>query len=157
MTHLAIICIQYREVTFDLQFRINSCDHIDLFNEGVELSYRSLTENRAGEWVPLAYYVDNSVQFESHDIVISENISRSDHEIVIRGYTVPYTHQSRGHHSVTLCEGDIVKYPLQFRWLQTSRHLQDIIRDAVLLDNVFISAQNVTLLADNFDSHTGIK
>lgn len=154
-----------RTVTFDLYFPPN-CEDIESFHEGLELSFRSLTENGPREWTPLMYYSSNSTQQDNNFNIGSSSIRIIDSTgdiLTLRGYSVPYIIQTRGHYNASLCGGeeDVFQYPLQFRWLQTAFQFDNVIRDVIVLDNVSISLcyddQCTTLLVDDFDSQDSIE
>ena len=153
-----------REITFDLDFLTGSgsCDSIDSFHEGVELSFRSLVKNEEymtqsdGEWVPLIYFASNLNLTADNIISLVENNTLSNKtggSFMLRGYTVPYIITSKGSHRVTLCsEADLLDYPLEFRWLQTSSlSNRSTAEDIILLDNISISLQNASHFTSLFD------
>ena len=111
------------------------------------------------EWIPLVYIASNRSPDDNTTIPLVENkiLGNSNNEtqgnFVLRGYSVPYVIASKGRHHVTLCsEEDILDYPIEFRWLQTSSLTNRSIReDIVVLDNISISIQNSTHSASLFD------
>ena len=156
-----LVCSSRSEVSFDLKLWFN-CDEIDDFSEGVELSFRILEDGTTSDWIPLMYITRSLMINQPHVWLIP-----SDHELrgssgifTLRGYNVTYTIQSSGssyHYSVSMCGGDILQHPLQFRWLQSSYHVVANARDVVLLDNVSVRVKNGThyaaMLEDCFDYH----
>ena len=138
------------------------------FHEGVEFSFKSLTENSTSEWIPLMYFARtsdlNEADGKSSPIFIAENVSNpiGNGFFELRGYRVPYIITNRGQHSISLCRDEsVLKHPLQFRWLQTASQVENIISDVVLLDNVTIDLREGTLSAslieDAFDNPTSSK
>lgn len=158
----------YSEVTFDLKVRFDSpaaCEEIDDFREGVELSFRSLTEEGHGEWIPLMYIANLSRTTQPFVELPSENIAGDSNsgDFTLRGYNVPYVIQNGDYYTynISICGNDIFQHQLQFRWLHSSYQVGDFIRDVVLLDNITVSVQNSThytvLLQDCFDGQNSIK
>lgn len=155
------------EVTFDIKltpWTDSNCDSMNDFHEGVELSFRNIKENVTGEWIPLMYYASNSnpgnISEAQSPISLAENIpddiNITHGNFTLRGYSVPYVIESGGKHTISLCKDEtVLRYPLQFRWLQTSLQVHDGISDVIVLDNITISVhsgtQRVTLYEDDFD------
>ena len=154
-----------REITFDLDFLTGSgsCDSIDSFHEGVELSFRNLVKSEEDmtqsdeEWVPLIYFTSNLNLTAGNLISLVENNTLSNEtrgNFMLRGYSVPYVITSKGSHRVTLCssEADLLDYPLELRWLQTSSiSNRSTAEDIIMLDNISIRLQNASHFASLFD------
>ena len=156
-----------REITFDLDFLTGSdnCDSIDSFHEGVELSFRSVVKDEEfedvtlpdNEWIPLMYFTSNQLNIDDDSaisLVENETLSNETRgSFMLRGYSTPYAVASKGRHRVTLCgEADLLDYPMEFRWLQTSSlDNRNITEDVVVLDNISISLQNSSHYASLFD------
>lgn len=163
------------DVSFDLQLiPSNGCDSIDNFDEGIELSYRILTDNGTGEWIPLTFFAGKSnlaisgseqSSISLTDNILYYNITNISGSFILRGYTVPFVIEEEGHHSVFLCRNEsVLQYPLQFRWLQTSSQDDQGVQDIVILDNITITVHNrtrspqpYTLFKTNFDSQTSTR
>lgn len=152
-------------MSFDLKLWIN-CDGVDDFSEGVELSFKRKLEESDGttsEWIPLIY-ITNSLEInQAHVWLIPSKLSGSSGKFSLRGYNVTYTIQSASssyHYSVSMCGGDILQRPLQFRWLQNAYQVNYSVRDVVLLDNVTVRVKNSThyavLLEDCFDYYNSL-
>ena len=145
-----------REITFDLVLQ-SSCDDIDDFSEGVEFSYRTLSDSDSGPWIPLRFFSATSNITEPF-IELLEKEPDSD-TFTLRGYRVPHTVQSNisnSSYSVTIC-GISFNGEFQFRWLHTSYQRNNAIEDVVMLDNINVRARNCNstfsgnLLTDDFD------
>ena len=90
--------------------------------------------------------------------LIPTELSGSSGSFTLRGYNVTYTIQSQNisyNYNISMCGGDILQHPLQFRWLQNAYQVHPIVRDVVLMDNVTVRVKNSThyamLLEDCFD------
>ena len=150
-------------MSFDLKLWFN-CDRVDDFSEGVELSFRrTLEDGTTSDWIPLMYITSSLMITQPHVWLIPSELSSSSDKFTLRGYNVTYIIQSSGstyHYSVSMCGGDILQHPLQFRWLQNSNHVDPIARDVVLLDNVSVRVMNGThyaaMLEDCFDYHNSL-
>ena len=148
-------------MSFDLKLGFN-CDGIDDFSEGVELSFRRiLDDGTTSDWIPLMYITSSLEIIQGHVWLLPSELAGSSGIFTLRGYNVTYIIQSedsaRYHYSVSMCGGDILQYPLQFRWQQNAFQLHYFVRDVVLLDNVSVRVKNGThyavLLEDCFDYH----
>ena len=142
-----------------------NCRGIDEFYEGVELSFRSLTDDQEGpgQWIPLLYVTADLPNISQSQLsALSFESNADDTSIILRGYSVPYIVSSEGdsYVKVSICGQSVddwlFRYPLIFRWLQSSRQEQNSIRsDVILLDNVAVSLRNrthvVRLLEESFD------
>ena len=113
-----------------------------------------------GEWVPLVYFASSLNLSDGNAISIVANgtlTNKSGERFMLRGYSVPYIIASRDRHRVTLCsEADLLDYPMEFRWLQTSsRSLngRSTAEDIVMLDNISISLQNSSHSASLFNEY----
>lgn len=117
-----------------------------------------------GEWIPLMYYASTSnpgnMSEAPSPISLSKNISDDINvthgNFMLRGYSVPYVIESRGHHTISLCNDEsVLQHPLQFRWLQTVLQVNNGISDVIVLDNITITVHNGTehaiLYEDDFD------
>ena len=111
------------------------------------------------EWVPLMYFAsnlnpdsDNTISLVENKILQNPN-NETQGNFMLRGYSVPYVIASKGRHRVTLCsEADLLDYPVEFRWLQTSSLTnRSITEDVIMLDNISISLQNSSHYASLFD------
>lgn len=151
---------------FDLEFQFGygtHCEGIDNIHEGVELSFRSLSEDKAGEWIPLMYYTIQSTKSQPLYIELPSLETNSSKNFILRSYRVPLIHnnEGRGRYNVSICGKEIFQNPLQFRWLQTSYQEDNLTRDTVLLDNIVILVRNnsqyAVLLEDCFNSKGFIK
>ena len=110
-------------------------------------------------------YFANSLKInQPHVWLIPTQLSGNSGQFTLRGYQVNYTVQTPNnydyHYSISMCGGDILQRPLQFRWLQSSYYVDNKIRDAVLLDNVTVRVKNCThyavLLEDCFDHQDSV-
>ena len=146
-----------REITFDLVLQ-SSCDDIDDFNEGVEFSYRTLTNSDSEDlWIPLRFFSTTSNITEPFiELLDKEPVGGM---FILRGYNVPHTVQSNISnisYNVTIC-GINLGREFQFRWFHTSYQRNNAIEDVVMLDNITVRARNCNstfsgnLLTDNFD------
>ena len=151
-------------MSFDLRLWIN-CDSADDFSEGVELSFRrTLEDGTTSEWIPLMYFASFLKITQPHVWLIPSELPSNSGQFTLRGYHVNYTVQAQNdydyHYDISMCGGDILQRPLQFRWLQNSYQQRHILRDAVLLDNVTVRMKNSThyavLLEDCFDYQNSI-
>jgi hypothetical protein len=151
-------------MSFDLKLWFN-CDGIDGFSEGVELSFRRTLEDGAvSDWIPLMYITSTLDLTPPFVQLIPSQLSGSGDKFTLRGYNVTYTIQSGSssnyHYSVSMCGGDVLQRPLQFRWQQNAYQLRYFVRDVVLLDNVSVRVKNSThyavLLEDCFDYHNSL-
>ena len=144
------------EVSFDLIIQIPNCDGIDDFSEGAELSFRSVLEDGATDWIPLMFFAPTLEINQPYVWLIPTKLSGNNGNFTLRGYDVAYTIQNKPYnYSISMCGGDLLRRPLQFRWLQNAYQVHPVIRDVVLLDNVTIRLKNSThyavLLEDCFD------
>ena len=122
-----------------------------------------LEDGTTTDWIPLKFFATTLNIFEPHiGIIQSDSNLTGDNlgQFTLRGYRFNYIIQNQSddnfHHSISLCGGDILQQPLQFRWLQNSYQRGYLVRDVVLLDNVTVRVKNGThyavLLQDSFDS-----
>ena len=162
--HISPIC---SKLSFNLGILLGpECDSVEDFSEGVELSFRTISEDGTiSEWIPLMYFASSLELNQPHVWLIPSKLTGNSGQFILRGYHVAYTIQSQDnynyHYNISMCGGDILQRPLQFRWLQTSYQLDYIVRDIVLLDNVTVRLKNSThyavLLEDCFDYQNSIK
>ena len=147
-------------MSFDLRIQIANCDGIDDFSEGAELSFRSVLEDGSTtDWIPLMFFAPTLEITQPYVWLIPTKLRGNNGNFNLRGYNVAYTIQSETassyNYSISMCGGDILRRPLQFRWLHNSYQVHPAIRDVVLLDNVTIRLKNSThyaiLLEDCFD------
>jgi hypothetical protein len=147
-------------VSFDLKIQIANCDGIDDFSEGAELSFRSILEDgTTTDWIPLMFFAPTLEINQPYVWLIPSKLRGNSGNFTLRGYNMAYTIQSEAtanyKYSVSMCGGDILQRPLQFRWLQNAYQVHPVIRDVVLLDNVTVRLKNSThyavLLEDCFD------
>ena len=110
------------------------------------------------EWIPLVYYASSLDLSDGNAISVVANgtpINETGGRFMLRGYSVPYIIASKDQHRVTLCsETDLLDYPMEFRWLQTSSislNGRSTAEDIVKLDNISISLQNSSHSASLFD------
>ena len=110
------------------------------------------------EWIPLVYFTSSLDLSDGNAISVVVNgtpINETRGMFMLRGYSVPYIIASRDRHRVTLCsETDLLDYPMEFRWLQTSSislNGRSTAEDVVMLDNISISLQNSSYSASLFD------
>ena len=110
------------------------------------------------EWIPLMYFASSLDLSDGNAISVVANgtpINETAGMFMLRGYSVPYIIASRDRHRVTLCsETDLLDYPMEFRWLQTSSislNGRSTTEDVVVLDNISISLQNSSHSASLFD------
>ena len=151
-------------MSFDLKLWFG-CDGIDGFSEGVEMSFRrTLEDGTVSDWIPLLF-ITSSLELNQPLVqLIPSPLSGSSERFPLRGYNVTPTIQSEGssnyHYSVSICGGDVLQRPLQFRWLQNAYQIHNFVRDVVLLDNVTVRVKNGThfavLLEDCFDYHNSL-
>ena len=146
------------EVSFDLTIHPRGCDEIEGYREGMELSFRSLTD---GEWIPLMFYTQLPEQGPPFLNLTDETFTGTGGNITMRGYLVPYINVTDERYSVSVCGNDTLEHPLQFRWLQNSFERPDNIsqpKDVIMLDNVTVSVTNGIhthlLLADCFEDQS---
>ena len=160
----------YREVDFELVFPTNSpdCEGIDDIQEGVELSFRSIVEGSAGEWIPLAFFTKQSDNITLPPFIelLSELLYTPASSFILRGYRIMYILESqlKSWYTVSICGDGILESPLQLRWLQTSYNYQGedfntgTPSDVVILDNVTVSVRNGTdyalLFQDTFSNQS---
>ena len=144
-------------MSFDLRIQIANCDGIDDFSEGAELSFRSVLEDgTTTDWIPLMFFAPNLEINQPFVWLIPTKLRGNNGNFTLRGYNVTYTIiTSSYNYNVSICGSDILRRPLQFRWLQNAYQVHPIIRDVVLLDNVTIRLKNSThyaiLLEDCFE------
>ena len=149
------------EVTFDLKIVCShwtQCDEIDDFREGMELSFRSITQEGPGEWTPMMYFANNTKTTQPFIQLDSEmSIDRkSTHGwFILRGYNISYVIDDENSYNVSVCGENVVHHPLQFRWHHSSYQEGDISRDVIVIDNVTVRVRNSTheaqLLQDCFE------
>ena len=148
----------HSQISFQIILRrAGACyDPIDNFDEGVELSVRLLSVPE--EWIPVAFIFlknNNGTQTEIE-------IGRPNKGFTIRGYSVERLMGiDDGRTNVSLKMSIIsAQYAIQFRWLQTSRVGNSVLRDVWIIDNIAVihvlSAANdaSALLCETFDSTT---
>ena len=131
----------HREIAFDLDLDIHSCNAPDKFQEGVEVSVGNWDGN--GDWIPLHYYTINN---EDSDSIHFGELNFTSKTVKIRGYTVPYSIQYDDmplSATLTVCGEKMLRDGVQIRWLQTTR-IFDIAPynapvDSLALDNISIS------------------
>lgn len=154
------------EVTFDLKVRFepDGCEEIDDFREGVELSFRSVTEEGADEWIPLKFIANLTAKTQPLIKLPSETDIASGSTkgtFTLRGYNVTYVIENQTHYNMSVCGERLLQHPLQLRWLHSSYQVGNKIRDVVILDNVTVSLRNSThhaqLLQDCFDCGDSIE
>ena len=156
-----IYCSSCSEVSFDLKLWFN-CDGIDDFSEGVELSFRRiLDDGTTSDWIPLMYITSSLLITQPHVWLIPTKLSGSRGIFTLRGYNVTYIiNSARYHCNISMCGGDILQHPLQFRWQQNAYQPHYFVRDVVLLDNVGVRVKNGThyavLLEDCFNYHNSL-
>ena len=94
---------------------------------------------RDGYWIPLHYFV--STEMSNSIGLPAGQVNMGGNTIKIRGYTVPYSVQSSSQEklsmSVHVC-GGVLRDGLQIRWLQTTRIINDQLKDLVTLHKVSI-------------------
>ncbi len=122
----------YRDISFMVIFKKNSCNTINGFNEGVEFSYQ--LSSLPNEWIPIKFiYRDNRNSSLSIPIGDYNNFS-------IRGYTMfDVIRGSVNTVRLSLC-GFNNSDSIRFRWLQTSQISSgSISRDVWILDDIVIN------------------
>ena len=128
----------------------------------MELSFKSVPEEfeDSGEWIPLKFFARESTTTQPHIQLPSQSETSIKMDLVqgnftLRGYNVNYVIENENSYTVSLCGENVLRHPLQFRWLQNSYQVDNIIRDVVMLDNVTVRVRNSTheawLLQDCFD------
>ena len=149
------------EVNFDLIIHPRGCDEIEGYREGMELSFRSLTDGGPGEWIPLMFYTRLPEPGPPFLNLTDESFTDTGGNITMRGYLVPYLNATDERYSVSVCGSGTLEHPLQFRWLQNSFEGHDNIsepKDVIMLDNVTVTVTNEThtrlLLAECFEDQS---
>ena len=150
-------------MSFDLKLWFN-CDGIDDFSEGVELSFRrTLDDGTTSDWIPLMYITSSLLITQPYVWLIPYELRGSSGIFTLRGYDITYIIQSSSsgyHYDISMCSGDILQYPLQFRWQQNAFQLHFFVRDVVLMDNVSVRVKNGThyavLFEDCFNYHNSL-
>ena len=108
-------------------------------DEGIELSVR-----RQGDqlWTPLAFFARNEGRLNRRYGIQLDYDTASD-TVHIRGFSVPVTiNDTDVQHNVTfrICsEAVLGSRGVQFRWLQTAQHFNNVVRDTWSLDDVSVS------------------
>ena len=158
----------HREVRFSLRLGgTETGNTLNSFDEGVEFSFRNLNSSRR-EWIPLMFFTSRDPSGRDIRINIGDI---SDDRVQIRGYSVLYnstiTNDASRPLDVTLsiCGSEIVQSNgifnhIQFRWLQTARHIADPNRDRVLLDDVEIHScliKKHRIFMDDFNNQTTLE
>ena len=143
-------------MTFDLKIISSQCDKIDDFREGMELSFRSMTREGPGEWIPLMYFA-NSANTKELYVDLPPNSEMSidgSSTFILRGYNITYVIDDENSYNVWVCGENVIHHPLQFRWRHNSYQLIGI-KDVIVIDNVTVRVRNSTheaqLLQDCFD------
>ena len=156
---MLLFIINRSEVTFDLKITSSQCNKIDDFREGMELSFRSMTQEGPGEWIPLMYFANRS---NSMELLVelppnseqSIDMSSTRGRFILRGYNISYVIDDENSYNVSVCGENVVHHPLQFRWLHNSYQLIGI-KDVIVIDNITVRVRNSThegqLLQDCFD------
>ena len=144
--------------------RDNSCDELEAFDEGVELSLRT-QENEDGPWVPLKFYTLSSVALKREPLIDLGSYDNISSILSLRGYSVSVVAGNTSVMNVTeyICDKRFFQEEVQFRWLQTALRKGDQRpRDTWFIDNVEIAvheSQNSSRieLSDEFRNDTSIK
>ena len=142
----------------------NSCDVLEAFDEGVELSLRTL-EDEDGPWVPLKFYTLSSVASTREPLIDLGSYDNISTILSLRGYSVSVVAGNTSVMNVTeyICDKRFFQEEVQFRWLQTALRKGDQRpRDTWFIDNVEIAvheSQNSSRieLSDEFRNDTSIK
>ena len=157
----------HREVSFSLRLGgTGQGNPLNLFDEGVEFSFRNLNSSRR-EWIPLMFFT--SVNNRGGQINIGDTTSSS--RVQIRGYSVLYDSTIANDASrplnvnLSICGSEIVQSNgtfnhMQFRWLQTVTQTAYPNRDRVLLDDVEIHSyliKKYQIFMDDFDDQTTLE
>ena len=157
----------HREVRFSLRLGgTNQGNALNLFDEGVEFSFRNLNSSRR-EWIPLMFFT--FVNNRGGQINIGDTTSSS--RVQIRGYSVLYDSTIANNASrpldvnLSICDSEIVQSNgtfnhIQFRWLQTVTQIADPNRDRVLLDDVEIHSYSIKkyqIFMDDFNDQTTLE
>ena len=157
----------HREVRFSLRLGgTNQGNALNLFDEGVEFSFRNLNSSRR-EWIPLMFFT--FVNNRGGQINIGDTTSSS--RVQIRGYSVLYDSTIANDASrplnvtLSICGSEIVQSNgtfnhIQFRWLQTVTQIADPNRDRVLLDDVEIHSyliKKYRIFMDDFNDQTTLE
>ena len=163
LTHcLLTVCIS-RDISFLIQWAYDdgdTCEEIEVFDEGIELSLR-----RPGDllWRPIAFFAKDDTRDD-----IKENRIRlisgdaKEGSFKIRGYVVPRvelnTSAIQHRMQFRLCNIGILGSYIQFRWLQTMRKdTNEHTRDLWSLDEVQVAVShdtqcsNVAVFEDDFE------
>ena len=146
------------------QLAINICDALEFFDEGVELSLRTL-ENEAGPWVPLKFYSLSSIASTREPLIDLGSYDDISSILSLRGYNVSVVAGNTAVMDVTefICDERFFQEEVQFRWLQTVRRTRDqTVRDTWFIDDVNITvhgSQNSSRMEffDNFSDRISIK
>ena len=157
----------HREVRFSLRLGgTNQGNALNLFDEGVEFSFRNLNSSRR-EWIPLMFFT--FVNNRGGQINIGDTTSSS--RVQIRGYSVLYDSTIANDASrplnvnLSICGSEIVQSNgtfnhMQFRWLQTVTQIANPNRDRVLLDDVEIHSyliKKYRIFMDDFNDQTTLE
>ena len=142
----------------------NSCDALEAFDEGVELSLRIL-EDKDGPWVPLKLFTLSSVASTREPLIDLGSYNGTSSILSLRGYSVPVVAGDTSVMNVTeyICDKRFFQEKVRFRWLQTAiRKGDQRPRDTWFIDNVEIAvheSQNSSRieLSDQFRIGTSIK
>ena len=142
----------------------NSCDELEAFDEGVELSLRTL-ENEDGPWVPLKFYTLSSVALTREPLIDLGSYDNISSILTLRGYDVFVMAGNTSTMNVTeyIFDKRFFQGKVRFRWLQTARQKGgQRPRDTWFIDNVEIAVQESQNssrieLSDEFRIGTSIK
>ena len=146
-------------MTFDLKITSSQCNKIEDFREGMELSFRNMTQEGLGEWIPLVYFancLNTTERFVELPPNSEESIrgSSTHGRFILRGYNITYVIDDENSYNVSVCGENVIHHPLQFRWRHSSFQV-DGIKDVIVIDNVTMRVRNNTheakLLQDCFD------
>ena len=126
----------------------------------MELAFRSVLEDgTTTDWIPLMFIAPKLKLDQAHVWLIPTQLSGNSGIFALRGYNVTYIIQSENnnnyHYNISICGGDVLQHPLQFRWLQNAYQVHAVVRDVVLMDNITVRVKNSThyavLLEDCFE------
>ena len=142
----------------------NSCDVLEVFDEGVELSLRTL-EDEEGPWVPLKFYTLSSLASTREPRIDLGSYDNINTILSLRGYNVSVVagNTSVMNATVYICDERFFREEVQFRWLQTARRSRDrAVRDTWFIDDVDITvhgSQNSSRVEffDSFSDRISIK
>ena len=147
-------------MSFKLDLRIQGCNRLDTFSEGVELS---VGIQNCSTWIPLHYFANNLQTSTDINIGLLNTDTRT---VQIRGYSVPYSIQGGNDEllsvNLSVCGERVLQDGLQFRWLQTAQimttssnnhHKDNIVTlDDVLISLAFENQTRKPLIREEFNS-----